>query len=267
MRRRDLKVTFKKALGSKYLPSLFTVLFGLAALTSTSNRGSAFMLPLMPVMLILSGISIFSLFHRFRGTVFAVATAVSVFTFMPMLDMKSSWADIRTIRLPVIGESILTDGMGTFERYYLYYILAGRTSQKGDPAPAGERETWKKLFEKVDACLRKYPGKSLAFGFRHALVNPNNITLQLDFTGDAPRPTFAIDPAQIGDESEQAYEVYLKTNNVCLLLLSEGSKCDFPPPMDGAMLRRAALVTGFLTMATWPMIPDRTLQLMKKRGC
>jgi len=157
--------------------------------------------------------------------------------------------------------------MGTFERYYLYFILAGRTSQKGDPIPVGKRETWKKLFEDVDVYLRKYPGKSLAFGFRHALININNIPLQLDFAGDAPRSTFAMDPAQIGDDSEQAYIDYLTTNNVCLLLLSEGSKGDFPPPMDGATVRRAALATGFLTIATWPMIPDRTLELMKKRGC
>lgn len=257
-------LTMMKVLSSQYLSSISTVVFGLAALTSTSNKGSAFMLPLLPVMLILSGISIFQMFDRLRPIALASLTAVSVFAFVPMVDMKSSLAAVRTIRMPVLGDMILTQGTGAFDSYYA--AVLGRNSHVGQPIPSSERNQWIMLFHDLSVYLRQTPGSSIAFGFRHMLVSANHIPLQLDFAGEKPRVIMQLDPFQLG-QSEQAYIDYLRKGKACILLLAEGEKGDFPPPMDGRKVRRAAQEIGFSIARTWPMIGDRTLELMRRPDC
>lgn len=255
-------------LASQATPLVIFVAEGIVALTSTQNKGSAFMAPLVPAAIILAVYACSKLcshpyYQRFEV---ALATIVALVGALPSIDWKL--AHIWAVEVPVVGRSIVTDGRGTI---HLYEAAGGFQSERlAEPIKKSEGEAWIEL-SRITALKLAQHGAArtrTAFGFLHYLYNTNTVGLE-QWVGQGMWNAFAaIDPMDTTNSlaGDVNWLTHGSAADACLLLTSDGEKGDFHPLANQVTMAEAAKQTGFGTIDGWTMPDGQKVTLWRRNS-
>jgi hypothetical protein len=284
LRRLESKEALRKVAHSGLLGPAVLFAVGTLALASTPNHGTGFHPPLLSALTLVSAWGL-TRAHKYlqRAGVFLLTVAVLI-VYVPDIDLRSPFAEYRAeVDIPGIGQSIITDGRGTLQKYEAWGIWvtdddwsAPLTSP--EPIDAATTREWQKVIAQTVEFIRRenQPSTKVAFGFRHILYNWNTLQLaqlsQYDHempsqaglsASDGDRrgggPNFGgIDPMPLG-KYKDGYLVWLTNDGFpgrsCLLLTSAGNVNEIPPITDSEALTSAARRAHFRTIARWTL-PD-----------
>ncbi len=270
VKRRGRAMALRAAWRSPALPVAICIAEVLAALTSSQNKGSAFIAPIVPAMLVLA-VWIITRLSAWRGGRRLIGTgcvAICVFAAVPLIDLSWATARPRIVVLPGRDSFVLADGRGTMQ---LYERAAGfGTADAVQMLTPAEGRAWNGLTATTAATLRRVGAETatVAFGFRHVLYNVNSIRLQMLLAGRAvPAGLVQVEPVVTGD-TVPGYVAWLTTGEAaqaCFLLTLSGEGGVFPPPVSNDTIVEAARQAGFLPLRDWPTPDRRTVTLFGRR--
>ena len=240
-----------RALKSPVLPLIVFVAGGIAALSSTSNRGSGFPVPLFPSIVILASIGLYRLSILLPR--FSVATAVGLvccFAAFPFLDLGCASLDKTDI--PFLGPVALFDGRAPIQ---IYEHGRGEKSDDGtdvQPFSISDGNAWLRLSELVASKYKDPQG--IVFGMRHILFNTNTVSLA-EMQSGSLRPIYQLDPASVEDNVD-AYLAWLNAAQiagVCTLFTATKNTGGFRPSINISVMQDAASMAGFLQQESFEM--------------
>lgn len=241
--------TMKMVFLSNIAPLVIFVIFSTAALASSRNEGNGFAVPIVPVAIVIAGWSILRLSRSapYRFGVFTLIAVAVLAGMLPALDLKSSLAIPRSVKLPVLGKTTVTDGRAYIE---LYESGGGFSSaDPNQPITIGEGRRWVAFNSQLTAKLLNLGAENAvtAFGFRHRLINLNTVRLQgLLITGSVI-PLTMVDPIATGNSIEGNVK-WLTSGaaaDACLLLTSSAPTGEIAPVVSNMRMVEAAHETGF----------------------
>jgi 4-amino-4-deoxy-L-arabinose transferase-like glycosyltransferase len=255
---------------------LFTV--GTVALASTSNHGSGFHPPLLSALTLVSAWGLTRTREYVRRGFILVVAAAALIVYVPEVDLRSPFAELRGVTIPGIGWSIVTDGRGTLQQAEAYGIWAGGdwswppSPLRPEPIDAATRREWENAIAQAVEFVRRenQPSTPVAFGFNHIIYNVNSLELaQLTrYDHEMSKPVRSgIDRRGGGPDfneiwwppgkPEDAYFEWLtqSAGASCLLFTSAGVVNEYLPVIDSEMLLSAARRAHFRSFAGWKL-PD-----------
>ena len=107
----------RSARGAGLLALVLVVLEGYLALTSSRNQGTAFALPWLPALAVLGIAAAASIQARaVRVALAGTLVAVSLATVLSKSGWIESFAEARTLSVPGLGRTVVTDGTGIIQR-------------------------------------------------------------------------------------------------------------------------------------------------------
>lgn len=253
---------------SPALPLAILVSGALVALTTSQNKGTGFIAPIVPAMLVLAVWALVRLAdHRvFRYLLGACCVAVCGAATGPLLDARTAVARPWIVMLPKFGPAIVTDGRGPIHIYEGYGFGDGSSAL---PLAEAEGKAWLRLSDVTATTLQREnaSGAPIAFGFRHLLYNANTVRLLLLLEGkDAALP--AVQSAETAD-SFDGYLNWLTKGGAataCLLLTWSGHQGEILPPVANAAMEEAAQRAGFLPLGRWPTPSADGITLWRRQG-
>ena len=257
---------------SPTVPPIFLVGEGLAALTSSGNKGSGFIVVLLPCMFVLASWAMLrggraSLTRRIALGLALLVAATSV---AAEVDLSSPLAEPRTVDLPVLGLATVADGRGTLQ---LYEAAGGyHTGNPAIPIAPAVGRAWNALSQETAAALFRSGGTEMltAFGFRDRLYNVNSVGLEEDLSGRPALPLIQVDPSGLGDPLRNDY-LWLTAGaakSACLLVTVSGMRGQFAPAVAPVPMAAAARNAGFTIMRVWLTPDGQTARLWRRtRTC
>lgn len=254
------------------IPALPIVIFlagSLAALTSSQNKGTGFVTPLVPAMLV---VSVYLITTAWKGRVYSFLLRtglllVCLISTVPLLDLASPLARRWPVTIPWLWQTIVTDGRGNIHQYEDFGGL-GRIPGMAQPVSRTEGRAWVALNKSTaDTLWLKTKAHSpVAFGFRGFLYNTNTINLQVLLAGFDLISLVQIDPSDT-ENTQAGYNKWLTTGQAstsCLLLTLREDKEDIEPSISKRSMEAAARQAGFVTVQDWPT-PDGNIVTMWQR--
>ncbi len=246
-------------LASPVLPVAICAAEALAALTSSQNKGSAFLAPVLPLLLILS---VWMLAGRAPGRAIDVAGAgrpagrrllgaccalVCMAAALPLVDASWAIAAPWTSWQPPIGAVPITDGRGTIE---LYEHNAGfGPSDAAMPLTRAQGTAWMVAVSDAATLVGHLDPnhQPVAFGFRHYMFNVNDLRLLMLLVGAAPPDLKQIEPLVTGNTAagDRAWLTTGDAAHARLLLTRDRQEGEFEPPVDRAPLDETRAALGF----------------------
>lgn len=258
---------------SKYASSPITpvsifVFFSFLILSSSQNKGTAFIAPLLPPTIFLSTWAIFRLNdNRFYGIAVASALAfISMYAFIPMVDLNSETSTRTTHWLPFYGKVVYSDGSGTMQGYEAAFGI--NTAEPGKALPPETAEAWNQINQDTLDAIKPFIGatRAVAFGFRNAVYNVNTLGLTNSLRGQPPLNLSQIEPLITG-ESAEGYLAWFASGPAapaCVLLSSPGEKGEFPPYVNTVLVESAAKQSGFVAAQTLSMPSGRVVTIWRR---
>ena len=261
----DIKHNMLASLSSPIsLLSIF-ILCSFLALSSSQNKGSAFIAPILPATILVSIWSIVNLSsdRTYRIAVFSALCLLSTYAFFPMIDLRSPMAAKAEHWLPVFGSQIFAYGGGTQQGYE--EVNGVNTANPGGALQSTTVAAWQKLNNDTLDIVTPFLGKSreVAFGFRNVVYNVNTLGLLNNLRGQPPLNLAQIEPTVVGDKDDE-YVAWLQTGNAgpaCVLLISPGEMGEFRPYVNSPLLEAAAKQKGFTPTRTLKMPTGRTVTI------
>lgn len=254
---------------SNILPLVILIAEGLIALTSSRNKGSAFVAPLVPAMLVLSSWSITKLIKRqFLLRLMTVTiVALSIISCIPLMNLTMSWARPWNINVPILGLTTVTDGRD----YIQIYEAAGGYSTNNPDFPISKYmgEQWVNINEWTANKLNKVVGinQLIAFGYRGYMYNVNSVNYQQLLAGRTQFLLTQIAPEVTGNTVE-GYQQWLTkggASSATFLLTGLGHYGIIMPVVNTANISKAAVRSGFSVYSKW-RLPDGTNITLWKRS-
>jgi 4-amino-4-deoxy-L-arabinose transferase-like glycosyltransferase len=260
---------FRNALISPALPIVVFILEAFVALTSSQNKGTAFVLPIIPAMLV---ISVYVMTNAFSGRRYmfllrTCLTFICLISTIPLLDFSWPFARTWAINVPWLGPAIVTDGRGPIQQYEDFRGSA-RTSGMAQSIDRTEGRAWSALSKTTSDILRTISNSQsvVAFGFRGFLFNTNTVRLQIILAGPEKISLVQVDPFETGD-TQSGYYNWLMVGGAsasCLLLTLRENKEDIPPPVSKRLMEAAARQAGFMPLQDW-LVPDGNIVTLWQR--
>lgn len=237
------RTLIRRTVGSPLFPSAVFLAWSLLVLTSTGNKGTGFIAPLVPVACVLAAAGIGRSRLVLRRTLTVAAVCCLAVTTVAYADARSPLADRRTVVLPVVGESLLLDGAGRID-----VMVRGVRPEVAYETPALSLVSQRAWGRATDVLARKLDrlggtGVLTAFGFRHYFVHANAVQFaQLDAGRphlwlDQISPPNAVDVEAVGD--------WLDAVGVCLLVTAPGRSLEIEPAIDQELVTTAAKEAGY----------------------
>ncbi len=237
------------------LPSLLFAVWGVLMLTSTGNKGSGFLAPLVPAFAALFGAAVVRLPGRVRWSLTAAMLAVLALNTAAAFAPGNPLGEKRVVVLEPLPPATLVDGSGTIQ-LYITDGLQVPPEDPTDPMSRPRQHAWVVANQRLAATVD--PERMTVFAFRHRLLNANSVGFERLAAGGTPLPLLTISPLDVPDEAHMA--AWLTTGAAapaCDLLMSPGANLEFTPLVDIGALRQAARTAGFApTDQTWHL-PDR----------
>lgn len=236
---------------------------GLFFLATSANRGTGFLLPLIPACMILVAWILVRAFSRRWWVPMVIVAAVGLVSFIPKIDLKSPLADPVTVSLPWLGRVTASNGRGTIQSYE----SEGGYETEYPALPISRREgaAWVRSVEegtkREDSA--NGPGGVVSFGFRHRLYNLSSFQLARLSRGLPAIPTTTI-PTSVIAAGRQGYIDWLANGvpgggGTCALLTSTGTLGEIEPYVDQRELVAAAVELGFEQVGTQRLPGDRSV--------
>jgi len=248
-----------RALTSPLFPVIIFNVATLLALFSSGNKGSGFLAPAIPPLMVQTAWSLCRLRgpSQLRAGVYGLGVAAALVTFVPMIavnPLARPWS----VNVPVLGPVTVTNGLGNIQRYENEY---GYGRGAGPQLDRKASVAWAQLSVWTAARLARQYGlqASVMFAFRNALYNVNTVNLQDLRAFHAAFAMQQIDPVETG-MSEAGYQAWLVKDGAaaCVLLTSNQRKGDFEPQVDPELMKAAAVQAGFVPATSWAA-PDGQL--------
>ncbi|WP_392710169.1 ArnT family glycosyltransferase [Rhizobium ruizarguesonis] len=266
--RSDRNEWLSKYASSPITPVSLFVFFSFLILSSSQNKGTAFIAPLLPPTIFLSTWAIFRLSdNRFYGIAVASALAfISMYAFIPMVDLNSETSTRTTHWLPFYGKVVYSDGSGTMQGYEAAFGI--NTAEPGKALPPETAEAWNQINQDTLDAIGPFIGatRAVAFGFRNAVYNVNTLGLTNSLRGQPPLNLFQIEPLITG-ESAEGYLAWFASGPAapaCVLLSSPGEKGEFPPYVNTVLVESAAKQSGFVAAQTLSMPSGRVVTIWRR---
>ncbi len=263
-RRGGLRSALMRAARSPLAPSLVWALWCLAALTSSGNKGSGFLTPLVPAFSLLAGWAIWRLPRPAARILGGVALGVVALNTVVALDPRPDWVQEHRVRVPWLHSAPVYNGRGVIQGYIGY----ARPDLENGQMTDREARAWHRALDRLTTDVAELgPGQAFtAFGFRHRLVNTNSVQLEQLLDGGPALPLAGINPVEVPND-EQAMTDYLTTGvagTACLLLTSRGLSSEIEPIVDADLMAQAARNAGFVRNTTVDL-PDRRTVVVWRR--
>lgn len=236
------------------LPSHVLLLCCLCFLTLMSSRnvGSAFDLPLFPLLTI---IGVGSVAQVIRNN--AIRTAVIVIALLGVAPIYLVYADQRLCEK---AEEALTNfGYGFSDVAYcggnIQRYVVDRNGPQSEGAEIRRRgEAWRNVSADLTKKLTDLPGseKGVAFASRHMLVNVNTVNLDRIRTVGSFLPVQQVEPAVMGSSSSD-YVDWLSSGPIsgaCYVVALNKTQGEFASAVDPNNLREALVELKYSVVAT-----------------
>ncbi|HKF83671.1 MAG TPA: glycosyltransferase family 39 protein [Solirubrobacterales bacterium] len=199
------------------------VLEGYVALTSSKNQGTAFALPWLPVLIVLVCAAVVRIQWRsVRTAAVVVLAAVALLNLTMKSGIVPGVGDRRTADLPLLGETVVTDGRGIVENEV---TAAGYPAgSPTEPMPQLQKE-WLPFAGDVarwvtDFSEAKGEEPNLSWGFDDLLLNNTRVALGSQLALERELPTEFLKPFPDGD-SAASYRAQLEEFESNLLVVGE----------------------------------------------
>ena len=252
---------------SGLLPLVILVAEGIAALTSSRNKGSAFIAPLVPAMVLIAvwGFVHLGRSNLWRAWVMAALVTFAVVLSLPFVDLTLTVAQPWRKDIPFFGIRTITDGKSPIQ---IYEAAAGySTSDPVVPVDRTTGEAWIELSKQTAQKLSRLDeGVQTAFAFRGYLYNVGTVGLAQLQAGPRTTPTVEIAP-EVMANSVEAYVQWLVSGDAAhssFLLTSSGVIGEFLPHVNPENMEIAADGAGFARIDSWS-IPDGRVITMWRR--
>lgn len=263
-----------RARGSRWgasllMPSAVFVAWGVLILTSTGNKGTGFLAPLVPPVAVLAAVGLSRLRGHASAVVAALTGAVMLVNATASADLRTPVADPRVLTLPVAGPAVITDGRGAIQSYLADGMKA--PGQGALPMPLSQERRWSRAVGDVRRRLHAGARTTVTgFGFRHRLLNPNTVQVEQVTAGADPLAMTMITPEQAADEA--GIVAWLGPDgvpgSVCTLLVAPGLSFEIAPVVDQRLVRRAARTAGFAsTKEEWRLPDGRGVKIWRRSSC
>jgi hypothetical protein len=254
----------RRAARSPLMPSLVWVVWCLAALTSSGNKGTGFLAPLVPAFAVLTAWALWRLPRPTAVALAGVAGVVVALNTVVAMFPTAEWAQPRQVAVPWVDQATVYSGRGVIQGYVAY----ARPDLPDGQMTVGEARGWHRSVDELTSDLGQLgPGQVFtAFGFRHRLVNVNTVQLEQLLDGGPALPLTMVDPADVPND-EDAMIDYLTTGYAatsCLLLTSRGLAMEIEPVVDADLMSQAAKEAGFVRRTTVPLPDGRDVVVWRR---
>ncbi|MBB4342157.1 ArnT family glycosyltransferase [Rhizobium leguminosarum] len=266
-RRKTVEAIFQ----SPVTPIVIFVALASAVLLTSSNKGSAFALPIIPPAIILA---VWAIFRPERRRRYKLAAAVYVLIIaalgaIPALDLNNKLAKPTYLHLPQGIDIVVTSGRSSFENFLLFNHIG--SPKLPSVIPLDESRRWMQLSVTIFRDLQKVttPNQLVMFGFRHVILNSNTVTLANLMDTQQKYFISGIDPTSVGETYDDYRRWLTETwvSDTCLMLLSNGNEGEVLPAVNTAELLRAMQDLGYSKSGmTWTMPNGRLIEAWK-RSC
>lgn len=235
---------FSRLSSSAIAPIVIFSVLSIAALMSSSNKGSGFSIPLFPAIAIVALYGLYTLFQnrQWQRAVSALVIVSSVAAAFPLMGMGPPFFREANINLPLIHTI-----PKVASRAPIYgYMLSGQLGSPDVPTvlSADESRQWVAAADQISLILHDMtpPGKVVKFGFRTYVLNGNTVLFANGRRVDTPLP---IDQAPPFPGTVEDYRRWIEASPSCSLLSSPSTAGDILPSVDVPALEQAATLSGF----------------------
>jgi 4-amino-4-deoxy-L-arabinose transferase-like glycosyltransferase len=243
------------AFKSGILPLLFVIGEGLAALTSTGNKGSGFVVTLVPLMLIAAAWCIFTL-ARGSTAIAGAVMAAAILSCLPMVDLSWPIARPWSVSVPFIGPVYVTDGRADIQIW------------EGGAMDQATAKAWRAANVRASQEMVAHApqGVRAGIGFENPLLNVNTIQLErlLQTEGEKIHSLSSLERNAAGD-SVAGYARWLNgPKPMCLLFTESEAREQMGLPISPRLMEQAAARSGFVPVVSW-RLPDGAMLTLRRR--
>lgn len=248
---------------SDHLVLLLVVVEGYLALSSTSNDGTGFVVPLLPSLVALAVAAVFGVPWRgVRLLLVAGLTVVSLFNVVMKADVVSAASRVRTTTVPGWVTVPVTNGEG-----FVHQNLSG-----ADNVPLGspthwfsDREKgWPRLYARIAADLAglQRPWLRVYLTPQEPILNASALRLSANRAGFASADYIYVETG--GDDTTAAYRSFLTQAHPDVLVTTDRSGNAFGPHVSPDLVEQAATALGYQVTARFATPDGRHLRLWVK---
>ncbi|HET6583159.1 MAG TPA: hypothetical protein VFG69_06925, partial [Nannocystaceae bacterium] len=260
--RAALEQLVSRAARSDAVVPLIVVMEGYLALSSSSNDGTGFVVPLIPSLVALAVVAVLRLPWRpVRGALVVALCGVAAFNMVMKADAVAALSRVRIADVPVYGHVTVANGRGFFHQH----LVNEACYELGPPTRwlADTERGWLPLFRDATAHLvgLARPGYDprLSIALHEPVVNASSVrlaSLRAGFEGGAFE---YVDTG--GIDTVSAYATFLEQRSPDIVLTASAQGCAFSPRVTQRLVERAVLAHGYQTIDRLPMPDGRELRI------
>jgi Dolichyl-phosphate-mannose-protein mannosyltransferase len=221
----------------------FVVLEGYLALSSSSNDGTGFVVPILSSFVALVVVAALRVRWRWaRALLVAALVVISVFNVVMKADAVSGISAYRRVDVPGLGNVTVTSGRGFFQQYLV--IDAGYTPESPTRTLGNGERGWLPVFDAVVAPLKRLnrPEGRLYLATSEPLLNPSSVRLAAIRSGQRGGVFEPLDTR--GVDTVRAYRRALKTVDPDLLVTVSHQSWRYGPAVSQRLVEEAAVAGG-----------------------
>ena len=255
--RSGLATVAKRVVRHPLMPALVVVVEGFGALSSSTNQGTGFSVPLVPGLCLLAAWAMHRMWPQRPGRVIAVAGVVGCLGFIPALPW--SWPASRqvSVTLPQLGYAVVTSGQGL--------SASGQFIDVSYPSAAQGQlgKEWVTANEQLGQHIAsEYPVPALAaFLFRNWWYNLNTVNFERNLADASTVPITAPEVEEIGATPADLRK-WLTTSwrrYICIAFTAPGTVDEFTPYINQPDAARLLASQGFVRVGTIPLPDGQTM--------
>ena len=254
-----------RAARSDTIVPLLVVVEGYLALSSSSNDGTGFVVPLLPSLVALAVVAVLRLPWRpVRGALVGALCVVACFDVVMKADAVDGLSRVRIVDVPVSGRVTLTNGRGFFHQH----LVNEACYELGPPTKwlADSERGWLPLLREAAEHLARLarPGYEPVMGMavHEPVVNTSSVRLASLRAGHEGGGFEYVDTG--GRDTLSAYAAFLEERSPDIVLTATGQGCAFGPRVTQRLVERALALRGYGTLERLPMPDGRALHVWER---
>jgi 4-amino-4-deoxy-L-arabinose transferase-like glycosyltransferase len=260
--------TLETVVRSPLLVLVIFVVSALLVLASSSNKGTAFVAPVVPAMIVLAVWALFvPNWPRVLKLVFGAGLAACLaFAILPAYNLDTPLAKRSVINVPMLGQFLLMDGRSPIEDYMSSTDIGDQNATR--PISSEVSAAWMQMslmtYDRLIAVAK--PGQLVTFGFRGYVYNSNTVSMANILKSSTRLSITAIDPLAVGSTVED-YTAWLTqgaAGGTCILLTAPGNSTEILPAVNTPEMEEAARRLKFITVESWTMPNGRKVTMWKR---
>ncbi len=238
-------------------------------MTSSSNAGTGFMVPLVPLVVVLGAAAIMKLPSPGRAVLVAVLACALLVIAVGKTTVTGQVAQARCVTIPLLDCVSLTDGRGHIQRVV---TAEGLHMRDPDAARRGPPGAWVRVARRAAEALHEAAGPSglppvVFFASRDPLFNTNTVGLDWRELYGELLPVGQLRPDDGGDSIRN----YLRKladpayGQPTFLFAADRGPYEFPPKVTQPRAERAAGCLGFHLQRTFRLPDGRGARLYQRQ--